>query len=218
MAQQPEILTYLLNAPPRRRDEAWAAFLREFTPLLLHVARAVTTERDETMDAYGVILDALRSEDYRRLRGYSVDPRAKFTTWLVVVARRICVDHYRSRYGRSRQLASPEERERLALRKRLENLDSPIEDVSTVIDEASLEPDAELTAAEIRAGLNSAVATLNPPDRLLLALRFDDGRSAAEIATILKFPSQFHVYRRINTVLATLRELLRERGIESAAS
>src|SRR4029079_5423431 len=59
---------------------------------------------------------------------------------------------------------------------------------------------------------------LRPSCRLLLTMRFDDGLSAAEIATILKYPSQFHVYRRINALLADLRSRLEKRGYEHAAS
>ena len=55
---------------------------------------------------------------------------------------------------------------------------------------------------------------LEPRDRLLLALRFDDGRSAREIAAIMRFPTPFHVYRRLTAVLEMLKASLRRRGIE----
>src|SRR3989454_11788769 len=82
------------------RDDAWAEFLAAHSRLLLHVARAVTTNRDAAMDAYTSMLERLREDDYRRLRGYAPDGRSKFTTWLVVVARRLCLDLLRRRYGR----------------------------------------------------------------------------------------------------------------------
>jgi DNA-directed RNA polymerase specialized sigma24 family protein len=44
------------------------------------------------MDGYAYVLEALRSDDYRRLRAYAADGRSKFSTWLVVVARRLCLD------------------------------------------------------------------------------------------------------------------------------
>jgi DNA-directed RNA polymerase specialized sigma24 family protein len=66
------------------------------------------------------------------------------------------------------------------------------------------------------AALDAALATLSPSDQVLLRLRFDDGLSAQQIARTLHYPTPFHVYRRINALLARLRELLRARGIESS--
>jgi len=217
MPQLPLVLDRLFDVSSKENEEAWAAFVREFTPLLLNVARSVTTGRDAAMDAYAVLLEAFREDDFRRLKLYSVDPRSKFTTWLVVVARRICVDHIRTRYGRVRNADSPEERERRARRKRLEELTSASDDVSLIVDESPA-ADAQLCEVEVSSGLQSALQSLDPRDQLLLTLRFDDGLSASEIAMVLHFQSQFHVYRRINQLLSTLREELRSRGIETAAS
>lgn len=217
MPQLPPVLDNLLSASSADKDEAWAAFVREFTPLLLNVARSVTTGHDATMDAYAVLLEAFKQDDFHRLRRYTVDPRSKFTTWLVVVARRICVDHIRARYGRLRDADSAEERERRARRKRLEELTSSSDDVSLIVDD-SASADRRVCDEEVSSGLQSAIGTLAPGDQLLLALRFEDALSAAEIATVLRFESQFHVYRRLQYLLSTLREELRSRGIESAAS
>lgn len=217
MPQLPPVLDRLLGASSSDNDEAWAQFVREFTGLLLHVARSATTGRDAAMDAYAVMLEALREDDFRRLRRYTVDPRSKFTTWLVVVARRICVDHIRAKYGRLRDANSLEERERRARRQRLEDLAVASDDVSLIVDESPT-ADTQLCEFELSSGLQSALESLDPGDRLLLALRFDDGLSASEIAAILHFESQFHVYRRINHLLSVLREQLRSRGIETAAS
>ncbi|HWP70754.1 MAG TPA: hypothetical protein VNM36_06635, partial [Gemmatimonadaceae bacterium] len=63
--------------------------------------------------------------------------------------------------------------------------------------------------------LESAMTGLPAPDRLLLTLRFHDGLSGAEIASLLHFASAFHVYRRLNQLLATLRERLARLGVRS---
>ena len=47
---------------------------------------------------------------------------------------------------------------------------------------------------------------------VLLALRFDNQLSARRIAEILDFPSPFHVYRRLNSLLAQVRQKLESRG------
>jgi DNA-directed RNA polymerase specialized sigma subunit len=62
--------------------------------------------------------------------------------------------------------------------------------------------------------LERAVGALEPRDRLLLRLRFDDDLSAREVADIMRFPTPFHVYRRLNKVLEILRHSLEQRGVD----
>jgi RNA polymerase sigma factor (sigma-70 family) len=216
MSMLPPALEKLLSRQPPS-DEAWAGFAREYTALLLHVARSTSRNRDEAMDAYTYLLDRLSEDGCRRLRTYSTDPRSKFTTWLVVVARRLCVDHYRSKYGRLRNEESRAERDRRGLRRRIEDLDSAVDGSESIVDEVPDFSD-ELDRAELSQELRCLIGSLPANDRLLLRLRFDDGLSAAEIAGIVRFPSQFHVYRRINAVLSELRAELESRGFDSAAS
>lgn len=169
------------------------------------------------MDAYAHILEQLRCDDCRRLRGYAADPRSKFTTWLVVVTRRACVDFHRSRYGRTREGDSDESRDRRSLRKQLEQLVAGPEDLALVVDETAAAPDRQLLERELTASLQAALDTLHPSDRLLLALKYEEDLSASEIAKIMILPSPFHVYRRLNNILGSLRRALRERGIMTAA-
>ncbi|HSR14564.1 MAG TPA: hypothetical protein VLL51_02350, partial [Gemmatimonadales bacterium] len=101
--QLPRELTDLLQARDGpARDVAWEHFVAVHTRLLLYVARSIVHDHDATMDAYAVLLERLREDDARRLRGFAAEGRGKFTTWLVVVARRICVDWLRHRGGRPR--------------------------------------------------------------------------------------------------------------------
>lgn len=217
MSQFPPVLENLLSADAPAGD-AWADFAREYTRLLLHVAIRSSRGRDEAMDVYAYLLERLSENGYQRLRAYAVNPNSKFTTWLVVVARRICIDHHRMRYGRIADSASGRERDQRDRRRRLEDLVERLKDAEDVADENTLTPDCELEAAELTEELTWAVSLLAPGDRLLIRMRFEDGRSAAEIATALGYPSQFHVYRRLKIILASLRESLRSRGFESAAS
>src|SRR5258707_5460889 len=99
----PQELAQLLNASDSpTRDAAWEAFLTTHSRLLLHTARSLNRDHDAAMDGYAYVLEALRESDYRRLRAYAADGRSKFSTWLVVVTRRICLDFHRRRYGRAR--------------------------------------------------------------------------------------------------------------------
>ena len=218
MSNLPPVLEKLLDSANASSRDAWAEFAREYSPLLLHVARSTSRSRDDAMDAYAYLLEHLHANDYRRLRGYAVTATSKFTTWLVVVARRICIDHNRVRYGRIRNIDSEQERLRLVSRRNLVELSDLLHESEEILDENCTAADREVEAAELTSELKCALDLIPPADQLLIRLRFEDGLSAAEITQILRYPSQFHVYRRLNSVLAALKSSLRARGIESAAS
>ena len=166
------------------------------------------------MDAYAHVLQRLRENDCRRLRGYVPNGRSKFTTWLVVVARRLCLDFHRQRYGRADDPA-PDAVVARAARRRLVNLVAG-ETEPEQIAAPSPDPASTVQADELHRALESATARLPAADRLLLKLRFDDDLSAREIATLIGLPTPFHVYRRLNALLGELRRALRQRGIDQA--
>ena len=193
-------------------DAAWRAFVAEHTRLLLHVARSVSSNHDDAMDAYAFVIEQLQADDFRRLREFVAEPRSKLSTWLVVVARRLCLDLYRRRYGRVRGLDSAPQR---AARRRLQDLVCVDVDVHELPAAHNGSTELAIRRSELQIALDQALALLDPQDHLLLRLRFDDDLTAQEIAKLLNFPSPFHVYRRVNALLAVLRRTLEERGIES---
>jgi RNA polymerase sigma factor (sigma-70 family) len=216
MAGAPQELQDLLAArSPRERDEAWDRFVNRFSPLLLHTARSVTPEYDRAMDAYTHVLGQLRAEDSRRLRQYIEDPRSLFTTWLVAVTRHLCLDHLRQRYGRyrgdpSKDPAGKRDRRRL------------VDLVAEEIDPADPPPDPDAGADEqlrrrdLTTALEASLALLPPAHRLLLAMKFEDDRSAREIGDLLHYPTPFHVYRALNALLRELRASLAQKGISDS--
>ena len=219
----PRELSRLLDArEPARADAAWGEFVAVHSRLLLHVVRALTNDRDAAMDAYARVLERLREGDCRRLRTYVPDERSRFTTWLVAVVRRLCVDWHRERFGRARVDESTEAREARERRRRLGTLaaDMGLQEFTEAVDAETQEPDdnpeEQLRALELRHALDAALATLPPSDQVLLRLRFEDGYSAQQIARTLHYSTPFHVYRRLNALLAQLRATLRARGIESS--
>jgi RNA polymerase sigma factor (sigma-70 family) len=217
----PELSRLLHVQTPGRTDAAWADFVATYSRLLLHVVRKLTSDPDSAMDAYARVLERLRDDDFRRLRTYVPDGRTRFTTWLVAVVRRLALDWHRERFGRERADASVDAREARERRRRLAAfaLDAGTDDIHDVVDvrtEEGDDPAERLRTMELLGALDAALATLSPADQLLLRLRFDDGRSAQQIARTLHYPTPFHVYRRINFLLTRLRELLRARGIESS--
>jgi RNA polymerase sigma factor (sigma-70 family) len=194
-------------------EQTWSDFVEEYSRLILHVARAQGGSYDEVMDRYVYVLDQLGRDRCRRLRGYAADGRGKFTTWLVVVVRRLCLDQLRSRYGRHGRAAEDLQRQR----RQLADLVSADVELDLLPVAHGPLPDEAVRSMELRDELNAAIANLDPADRLLLRLRFQDEVPVAEIARMLGLPTVFHVYRQVNRACDQLRTALRSAGVEDAA-
>ncbi len=213
----PDGLRGLLDASDTvLQDQAWSAFVNTYSRIILHTARSMGGDYDAAMDRYTYVLEQLRYDDHRRLRTYVADGRGKFSTWLTVVVRRLCLDHQRERYGRVRQGGDHghDSSERRAVRRRLADLISEELDPERMGGPPDATPEAELRARQLADAVSSAVSGLSGRERLLLALRFQDDLPARQIADVMDFPSPFHVYRRINRVLAVLRQALEQRGVD----
>jgi RNA polymerase sigma factor (sigma-70 family) len=209
-------LSRLLEAAdPAAREAAWKTFVEAHSRLLLYTARKLDRDYDATMDAYTHLLEQLRRDDFQRLRAYVADGRSKFTTWLVVVARRLCLDRLRQRYGRA-QDAEPDSREARAVRRRLVDLLGEELDTADLADTSGGDAETQLRARELSHALTRVLGDLEPRDQLLLKLRFEDGLPAREIARLMRFATLFHVYRRINTLLEQLRAALARRGVQDS--
>ncbi len=83
------------------------------------------------------------------------------------------------------------------------------------LDEVAAERDRRAAANRIAAAMPPLLAEFAPEDRLILALRFEDGRTVAEIAGILRL-DQKGLYRRLARLLAELRGGLEAAGIDAA--
>jgi RNA polymerase sigma factor (sigma-70 family) len=219
----PHLVLLLESSDPLQKEAAWSAFVREYSPLLLHAARTLPGDRDAVMDRYAHILECLRQDDFRRLRSYSLDHRTKLSTWLIVVSTRLCLDEHRRRYGRNRPgnkdplngNQSPESAHRRQ-RKDLVDLAGAEINPADLPDERNGSPDHHIRADELYGALKDVLATLPPQDRLLLRLRFEDGVSVPRIATAMGFPTPFHVYRRLEQLFRELRPLLQSRGVQDS--
>jgi RNA polymerase sigma factor (sigma-70 family) len=193
------------------RDACWSVFLEEYNRLILHCARSLGGSHDAVMDRYAHTLEQLRRDQFRKLRGYAADGRGKFTTWLVVVVRRLCLDQVRNQYGRDRS-GNPENGQQ---RRELADLIAGELDPDILSSDAASAEDT-LRTSELQEQLNDAVERLEPGDRLLLRLRFQDEVPVAEIARISSLPSVFHVYRQLNRIYEELRKALRDAGVTDA--
>jgi RNA polymerase sigma factor (sigma-70 family) len=213
----PEVLRSLASATDANAQErAWAEFLASHSDIILHVARAMGGDHDAIMDRYAFALDALRRDECRRLRVYLSDGRGSFTTWLAVVVRRLCLDEYRRRYGRA-QADSVTATEQRASRRNLTDLIGAELGVEALETSAEQSPDAVLRRRELRRALEGALGELDPADRLLLRMRFEDDLSVPDIARLLNKGSPFRLYRRLDKVLVVVRKSLEAVGIRDSA-
>jgi RNA polymerase sigma factor (sigma-70 family) len=198
------------------REAAWEDLILRHTRLILAAARSLGGDNDAVMERYAYVLGKLRENEFRRLRAFDSHAGATFATWLTVTARRMCLDLHRQHYGRTRpRHASDRSTVMRAARKALNDV------LSSEFDTDNLPAYADDAEAELVHGhrdncLKVELARLTPRERLLLTLRFEDNLSASKIASVLGFPSQFHVYRKLNTVLAALRQQLESKGIEDS--
>lgn len=214
MAGVPRELADLLEATdPSSRECAWKRFLESYNRYILGTAKFVGREYDGTMDCYGHVLEELRREEFRRLREYSAQPTSRFSTWLVVVVRRLCHDFLRSRYGRIRAESGDGARESAHTRRRLQDLIAEELAPADLEDRARPTPEKELRLHELAAALASVLEGLSAEDRLLLKLRFEDGLPVRKIAEVMRFASEFVVYRRLKSLLTDLKRRLEEAGV-----
>ena len=209
----PSLSRLVLARSPSDSDAAWHAFVAEHSRLVLHACRSVWRSSDDAMDAYAEVLDHLHADDFRRLREFATQPRSRVSTWLVVVSRRISLDLYRRRYGRPGSDAALEQRR---ARRRLQDLVAEQLELHDPAGPDADRADAAIRSAELHDALQAALAGLSSRDVLLLKLRFADDLSAQQIAPLLEMATPFHVYRRLNALLADLRHVLSRRGVESA--
>jgi RNA polymerase sigma factor (sigma-70 family) len=186
------------------QERAWTEFLDAYSRLILYVARQIPRDHDVVMDRYAFVLERLREQSCRRLRTFAADGRGKFTTWLMVVVRRLCLDHDRLKHGRA---PKPGARGSSTPPRRLMELVLDPE-VLDRLPSGGPSADEELERDQMLQKLGAAVATLSPSDQLLLTLRYHDDRSAREIASLMSLPTAFHVYRRLNRVHGSLRQAL----------
>lgn len=213
MSSLPETLVTLFDArDDSERASAWSAFLGEYSVVVLHAARAHDGDHDNAMDRYLFVIHALQERDCGRLRQYDPAGGAKFTTWLLVVSRRLCLDHHRARYGRS-QAATEDSHLRHAERRQLIDLVGSEIGVETIEGPLGEDPESILRKNELREALARALDDLSVSDRVLLRFRFEDNLSVPEITRLTDAGSPFGTYRRLDKILTRLRVTLEAAGV-----
>jgi RNA polymerase sigma factor (sigma-70 family) len=200
----PSQLRRLLEAADGPEQErAWTEFLECYSRLILYVARHSVRDHDAVMDRYAFVIERLREQHCRRLQRFASDGRGKFTTWLVVVVRRLCLDWDRHKYGRVSHQGG---RDPIAPHRLVELVLDP--EVLDRLPDQAPSTDERLEREQTLHRLEQAIAGLASDDQLLLSLRYRDNRSAREIASLMSLPTAFHVYRKLNRLHDGLRQAL----------
>jgi RNA polymerase sigma factor (sigma-70 family) len=197
------------------QEDAWSQFLADYSDVLLYVARRMGGGHDEVMDRYAWVLDGLRRDDFRRLRGYDGKGPGPFSTWLIVVVRRLCLDLHRTRYGRP-QAEAPTRVADWQERRRLVDLIGDALAVEALETSPHRAADTGMVRRETLDSLERVLEELDPEDRLLLRIRFEDGVSVPQMARALGFNEPFGLYRRLDKILKGLRTRLQVMGIDDA--
>jgi RNA polymerase sigma factor for flagellar operon FliA len=81
--------------------------------------------------------------------------------------------------------------------------------------EGVLRESAEASAGRARAALSDSLMELDTQDRLILEMRYTDGRRVQDIARLLSLEPK-PLYRRLERVLGDLRRSLEQRGVTAA--
>lgn len=154
-------------------QDAWEQIVRQHWRKVFNIAYKFTGKHDEAEDlTQDVFVKIFKSLD-------TFDRRANFQTWLVSVARNLCIDHYRS------------------VRKERETIDRQVDPGELTPAATTISPMAALEQADRVALLKKALTFLQPTLRSAVLLRDIQELSYQEIADRLHLP-EGTVKSRIN--------------------
>jgi RNA polymerase sigma factor (sigma-70 family) len=216
-SELPAELGFLGDPEPAAREEGWSRFVAKYTRLLLRTAHQFGGDYDGRMDRYRHVLDALREDDFKRLRAFRHVAGSSVAAWLVVVSRRLCLDYERSRSGRPRgekpdETVLAQRRLRRALTLSGGGEFDPTDRLAT----PALSPEEEVREQELRRAVDVALSRLTPRQQLALRLRFEDGLSVGDVGEVLGVRNVFQVYRLLRTALDDVRKHLERAGVRDS--
>jgi RNA polymerase sigma factor (sigma-70 family) len=97
------ILKELRSSPSR---ETWQEFLRQYSPVIFQTCQYSTSNADQAADCFLFACEQLCRNNFRRLLRFRLEGSARFSTWLRVVVRNLCLDWLRKQFGRPRLFRS----------------------------------------------------------------------------------------------------------------
>jgi len=163
---------------------AWQKFIMKYSNFIYGAVVKYTDDYDEKMAVYLHILEKLHENGFERLRAFAF--KARLSTWLTVVSRRLALDFLRSRYGRDFRLKKI----------RVVSIDAEPDYLKFLADTAT--PEKEMAAGErqeqrqrLESNLHLAMAALSDRERLAVQLVYFQGLRIKEVGRLLKLPSAY---------------------------
>ncbi|HXH07785.1 MAG TPA: sigma-70 family RNA polymerase sigma factor [Vicinamibacterales bacterium] len=191
-AAQPAAADALIERCLRGDQAAWDAIVRQHWRRIFNVAYKFVGRHDEAEDlTQEIFLKIFRALD-------SFDRRANFQTWIISIARNLCIDHYRS------------------VRKERETIAREIDAATLAPAAADPSPLAALERDDLRLLLRRALDRLPETLRTAVVLRDLHELSYQEIADRLRLP-EGTVKSRINRGRLELARQIRRLQAEEAA-
>jgi RNA polymerase sigma factor (sigma-70 family) len=168
---------------------AWQNFILQYSNFIYRAIIQYTDDYDEKMTVFLHVLEKLQEDRFARLRHFAF--KAKLSTWLTVVARRLALDFLRAKYGRD-----------FGLKKiRVVSIDGEPDYTRILADLAT--PETALVAAErqeqrhhLEEGLSRALDVLDDRERLAVQLVYFQGMRINEVGRLLTLPAAYKFLAR----------------------
>lgn len=166
---------YLIRLAAQCNDEAFAALCARYRRLLYGIAARFASCPDDREDLRSEVITKLLENRKQALRDWR--PLAPFLAYLTAIASRHCLLRTRQDARISTvsltPVATDEGVRPLDLLERL------------IPEDHSGEPQVAIERSELHTALARAVAELSETDRLILAMRFEDGMDGPTMASVL---------------------------------
>ncbi|MCX6556202.1 MAG: RNA polymerase sigma factor [Candidatus Aminicenantes bacterium] len=180
---------------------SWQKFVLKYAQAIYRATGKYCDDYDEKMAVFLHILEKLREERFARLRQFTF--KAKLSTWLTVVARRLALDFLRAKYGRDFRLKKI----------RVVSYDAVPAFMKHLADNDT--PEQEMAGSEQRQArdrlaqeLRQALQGLSAQERLAVQLVYFKGLKIKEVGRLLSVPS---IYKFIARALEKIRMQMESR-------
>lgn len=174
---------------------SWQKFVLKYAGFIYRASGKYCDDDDERMAVFLHVLEKLREDRFARLGRF--EGKAKLSTWLTVVARRLAIDFLRAKYGRDFSLK----------RIRTVSYDAVPAFLKHLADPAT--PEHEMAGAEQRQareklerGLQRALAGLSARESLAIQLVYFKGLKINEAGKLLREDS---IYKFVARALEKLK-------------
>jgi RNA polymerase sigma factor (sigma-70 family) len=94
------IETILDGLHSKDAQSSWQSFLITYSDSIYAVVTMFARDSDLAGDCFLFVCEKLADKEYRRLRAFRPNGKARFSTWLRAVVRNLCLDWHRARFGR----------------------------------------------------------------------------------------------------------------------